>query len=245
MDIRFSDEVAQQRELFDRLSMRLNTSIPGQVVSFDETTRLATVVPAIYQKTYVDGITSYQQQPNIENVPVYFPFSSVSGFSLTFPVKAGDPCLLVFSQRAIDNWLEFGGVQLPEDGISCRHHDISDGFALVGFSSLADSLDDFQTTAIEIRNRDRSVCVTVSDTQAIVKANTSILTIANDGSVTLEGDTLTVANAVTFNGAVTFKNTAEFDEDASFKKKINNASNIKLAVHRHKYGSNLDTGVPE
>ena len=45
----------------------------------------------------------------------------------------GDECLVVFADRCINSWWYQGGVQPPEE---IRFHDLSDGFAFVGFRSL-------------------------------------------------------------------------------------------------------------
>ena len=205
MDIRRADELAQDRQLFDRMAYRINTAIPGVIVSFDPETRLAEVNPAIMQKTFIDGATGYEQLPTIISVPCYFPFSSISGFSLTFPVKTGDSCLLIFSQRCIDNWLENGGIQLPEDGLGSRHHDITDAFALVGFTSLVDEIPTFNMNGIELRNRDASIHMLVTDSKVEVKAGTSILTMNSDGIATYTGTTLSVSAKTTFTDDVTFQ----------------------------------------
>ena len=52
---------------------------------------------------------------------------------LTFPVKPGDECLLVFNERCIDGWWQSGGSSEPLD---YRQHDLSDAVAIMGISSL-------------------------------------------------------------------------------------------------------------
>ena len=63
-------------------------------------------------------------------MPVVFPGGG--GFALTFPVAAGDECLVVFASRCIDAWWQSGGVGEPMEP---RMHDLSDGFALIGVRS--------------------------------------------------------------------------------------------------------------
>lgn len=110
----------------------VHTSLPGIIIEFDPAARTATVQPAI-QRVFVahDGEQKPMNLPPCVDVPVYFP--SGGGFELTFPVAKGDHCLLIFSERCIDNWFSSGSVEPPDD---YRQHDLSDAFAFVGFSPL-------------------------------------------------------------------------------------------------------------
>lgn len=125
------DDVLQQpgqreRDLRNAIFESLQVALVGQVVSFDPATQTATIQPLIRNRKEAN----YVSLPQLQDVPVYFPGSSGQG--VTWPVSAGDECLVVFANSCIDAWLENGGLQNP---ISVRHHDYSDGFAFVGFRS--------------------------------------------------------------------------------------------------------------
>ena len=80
-------------------SKKLYTVMPGNVVSFDANTRRASVRGAI------DVLTKDDRQLErvvIRDVPVVFPQGG--GYSMRFPLAAGDPVLLLFSQIGIENW---------------------------------------------------------------------------------------------------------------------------------------------
>ncbi|MDR8345712.1 hypothetical protein FPK41_22485, partial [Acinetobacter baumannii] len=64
--------------------------------------------------------------PLLVDVPVVFPRGG--GCTLTFPVKPGDECLVIFADRCIDFWWQSGGIQEPVDE---RMHDFSDAFCIV------------------------------------------------------------------------------------------------------------------
>jgi hypothetical protein len=83
------------------------------------------------------------------DVPVIFPRGG--GCTLTFPVKAGDECLLIFADRCIDFWWQNGGVQKPVD---LRMHDLSDAFAIVGPQSQAHKISGISTSAAQLRTDD-------------------------------------------------------------------------------------------
>ena len=54
---------------------------------------------------------------------------------LTFPIKKGDNCLLLFCDYEIDRWWDTGE---PLPATYERRHNISDAFALVGVHSMVD-----------------------------------------------------------------------------------------------------------
>ena len=190
MDTRFSDDILQARELFDRLMKRINTAIPGRIDLFDPATQTCTVTPAVKSRIYSpDGTTSDVDLPSLVNVPLVFPFAVTAGFALTLPVQPGDSCLLIFSQRCIDNWWQNGGVQPAETGaIGARHHDLNDGFAILCGGPLPSVLGAWCGDGIEIRNRARTVRLTLRDSGVEVA-----------GPVIFKSD-------VTFQGAMTDKN---------------------------------------
>ena len=118
----------------------MNTCMPAQIVSFDYATNKANVQPCLNKRLTDNTVIPV---PIINNVPVCFPQNST--FSMTFPVKEGDYCLLVFAQRSLDLWKTDGGVVTPDD---FRKYDLSDAVALLGVQpfnvpSQAANNDDF------------------------------------------------------------------------------------------------------
>ena len=112
----------------------VNTCLPAEIVSFDAKKKKASVQPLINRK-YSDG--TELQLPVINNVPVQMP--SGGGAILSFPVKKGDSCMLVFSQRSLDKWLANGGIVTPDES---RKHDLNDAIAIMG---LDDFTGDYET----------------------------------------------------------------------------------------------------
>jgi hypothetical protein len=183
MDLRIATETIQIKEIVDRGLSRLNTAIPGEISSFDAATQTVTVIPAIRMKLQIDGVTTYVDLPPIINAPIVFPFVAVAGFALTVPVRTGDPCLIIFSQRAVDSWFQLGGIQNPEEGPGVRHHDLTDAFVLLAPSPSPDVLGAWEANGIEIRNRDKNTHVTVRDHVVVAVAGPSTLTLSDDGTV--------------------------------------------------------------
>lgn len=106
----------------------LRVSMPARVEKYEDSTQLADVQPLL-KESYVDedGERAIARLPVITNVPVVFPGGG--GMRITFPVRAGDTVLLVFSDRSIDSWLAQGGEATPEDE---RRHHLSDAIAIPG-----------------------------------------------------------------------------------------------------------------
>jgi hypothetical protein len=134
-------------EIVENRLKHVHTSMPGIIRSFNATLQTATVQPAI-RRLFLDE-KGWVALPQCVDVPVQFPGWGDS--VMTFPVNPGDECLLSFSERAIDFWWDKGGVQLPAE---LRMHDLSDAFALMGFSSKGRAIPAFNTDAVEIRRRD-------------------------------------------------------------------------------------------
>lgn len=136
----------------DSLSTSLRVAMPGIIQSFDVDAVTATIQPAV--KTSVrqsDGSLSSVALPLLVDVPVVFPRGG--GVTLTFPVAAGDECLVVFADRCIDYWWQNGGVQEPVDQ---RQHHLADAFAMVGPQSQAKKISGISTSAAQFRSDDGS-----------------------------------------------------------------------------------------
>jgi len=177
----------------------LHTSMPGIVQSFDAVNQLATVQPAVRRVfiTQNDDNTELltpTDLPILINVPVIFPRGG--GFSLTFPVAKGDECLLVFCERSIDDWHQYGTVRTPS---ARRFHSLSDAVAFVGMSSIPNKIPNYDPVNIELKKDDDSVSLKLfTDGTATLKTNTKITLETPDvtitGNLEVQGDTALSSN---------------------------------------------------
>jgi len=181
MDLQSIPQDVQIRETIDRAMMRVNTCIPGIIDSFDSGKQTATVIPAIRMKTYINETVEYVEMPPLVEVPIVFPFATTKGFALTLPISKGDSCLLVFSQRCIENWHSHGGIQNPEDGVGSRHHDLTDAFAIMAPASLPDALGSWEANGIEIRNKEKTSRITLKEEEISLQVAGTILLINSSG----------------------------------------------------------------
>lgn len=108
----------------------------GTIQSFnsDEQTAQVTIN---YTRTFFElnpntgsYLPTYRSYPILLDCPVIVLKGGTA--SLTFPIKNGDECIILFNDRSIDNWFQ-GSVASPVS--SPRLHAFSDGIILVGLSS--------------------------------------------------------------------------------------------------------------
>jgi hypothetical protein len=99
----------------------MHTMMPGKIVSYNHDKQLADVKP-VHLRTYLNESDEEEQHelPVIPDVPVRFPRGG--GFTITWPLKAGDPVWLEFAERSIDDYLETDGTQIHDDLDGRRHH---------------------------------------------------------------------------------------------------------------------------
>lgn len=163
----FSDRQAQ---IENRLS-DLHTSLPAIIVSFDAEARTVSAQPAI-QRVFTDGegLSGAINLPVCVDVPVVFP--SGGGYEITFPVKEGDECLLVFSERCIDNWFDTGEPSPPAD---YRKHDLSDAFAIMGVRSFANKKE-ISDAGMKIGSDDNRIVISEDSIELGVDGATMTLT---------------------------------------------------------------------
>lgn len=126
------------RRAIDTRLREVNTAIPATVVAFDRANRTVTAQPLV-KVAYTDesGVRQTEMLPAVTNCPVMYP--CVAGRGMTFPLRKGDPVLLMVSQASIDRWFARGGVVDPGDD---RHHALSDAFAMPGGMSEPEALDE-------------------------------------------------------------------------------------------------------
>lgn len=141
-----------------QLENNLRVAAPGIILSFDPAEQTVSVQIAIREKRLMeDGSEKWIDIPQLVDVPVVFP--RAGGYALTFPVKAGDECLVVFGDACMDAWWQSGGVQ---NQIDCRRHDLSDGYAILGPWSQPRTIPNYSTDSVQLRTEDGSAYVEIA-----------------------------------------------------------------------------------
>lgn len=181
-DVDFSDLTTALRFVLDQDRKKIHTAMPGIVESYDPASRRAQVRPAL-RMALTDG--GAQARAALVNVPVSFPAGG--GYTMTFPLAAGDNVLLVFSMRGLREWRRTFAAATPGDG---NILDGADAVAVAGFGPLA--ITPATVTGAALQTTDGRQSVRVENDRVEVRADGAV-TIAATGAVTIEaGGTLTL-----------------------------------------------------
>lgn len=221
MDTRGQGEQEDIVVLIKRLIARARTNTPGVVTRVSDDGQTVEVAPAIRKFVTLDGVQTSVDIPPIIEVPLIMPHAQTLGFSLTLPVSVGDEVALMICDRSIDAWVEFGGIQNPNEPVTSRTHNITDSLAIIGATPEPRKISDFQLDRMEMRNADRSVRVSLgTDSLELTFGATSI--------------TLS-ATGINISGAITTDNTITATGDVL-------GAGVSLSTHTHGYIDNI--GAP-
>lgn len=147
---------------------QIDTVTIGIIQTFYPETQTADILPAIKRWAQTEKadtvVFKAESQPVLTGVPVSFP--SGGGWTMTFPVSAGDECILLAVQRDSSNWRTSGGEVEAES--PRRSHSFKDAIAIVGINSEATALSSFNSSEPELRNESGSVKFTLGETGASI-----------------------------------------------------------------------------
>lgn len=197
------------------IEQSINTHYPAKIVSFDVTTQLA-VVKIQREQYYADFNELYQEYeiPNLIDVPVHFP--QCGGYSLTFPIKAGDDCLVLFSQRGHSHWLYENKDKIGKFSTGIpkaeyfRAYNVNDALCIVGFNPVPKAIPNFSATDVELRNVDRMQRITLKPdgvievlSQTELDVTTPTVKVVASGAVEVTAPTTTINGDLIVNGKIT------------------------------------------
>lgn len=198
------------------LPTMINTAIPGIIdqltvgddgvprVSAYTAIRLKFINPDTQEVQYIDS-------PKITNIPLSVNQCEGLGLSITMPVLHGQLCTLIFSQRSLDNFATTGQISNPtsgEDAALCtvRCFDYTDAMCFPGVMTPANNIQNYSQTAVEVRNRDGSVKLSVSPESLSLKQG--------EATIQMSGNNIAMnAGTVTINGALSVSGTISSDTD--------------------------------
>lgn len=136
----FGGEETKEQLEEDNLRSNLRVAIPAIVQKYYPETLTVDVQPAIKEWVSMgQGVSESQNLPLLVDCPVCFPQGG--GFMITFPIKPGDECLIIFADMCIDSWWQNGckgpnNEIIPQTQAEIRRHDLSDGMAIFGMTSV-------------------------------------------------------------------------------------------------------------
>lgn len=190
-------------ELFqNQILLDLNCHHLGTIQSFDATTQTAQVT-INYKKTFFktdsnsNSYSSYlTDYPLITSCPVIV--LGGGGTNLTFPIKQGDQCVLLFNDRDIDNW--FNGSSTSANATPALHA-FTDCIALVGLTNSNSFIQNYDTVRTLITNGTAMIGINPVNNKLTLTNGTSLNTLLQQLCTQLENLTIALA-ALTVTGVL-------------------------------------------
>ena len=165
--------VALIRSIIKLEQALIHTHIPGQIISYNATTNLASIQPCvnIIRTTDPDNMGGLEQAV-LEDVPVKHQGSGK--IVLTCAPQVGSYGILHISERALDDWLVKGGKNNPSNA---RRFDLSDAFFDPGIYPLI--VDGNNGLLVPPVNTDRIEMRT--------RLGTGYVAVVDDGNIEIDG----------------------------------------------------------
>lgn len=223
---RYLNDEETLRMFFESMQSSVWTAVPAVVQSFNAQQMTVEAQPGINcQVRDRNGNPQWLPLPMLLDCPVVW--QGGGGATATFPIAAGDECLVVLASRCIEGWWANGipdpkSIPRPPE---LRMHNLSDGFALCGLRSLPRALPAISTDSVQLRNDDGDVYWDFNPTAKTFK-------VVAPGGITLNGVTIdssgNVANATNVNatGNIEASGTVKGDTDVE-------TGSISLKSHVH------------
>lgn len=226
INVGIDDQNLLLEQFFNAKQAGIWTAIPGIIQSFDTETLTCEVQPAVMGRMRdADGTVKQIKLPLLLDCPVVFPHAG--GCSMTFPIKPGDECLVVFSSRGIDFWWQNGGIQPPPEP---RMHDLSDGFVILAPYSQPKKIGNVSTETVQLRSDDGQAFIelhpTTHNINTVTPANLTA-TVGGNASVEVTGSATLKAASVTID-TPTAHFTGNVNVDGDVK-----AGSVSLKNHTH------------
>ena len=157
--------------LENQVMLDLNCHHLGSIVSFDSSTQLATAQVGYQMTQYVANTTTGAFLPQyIDYPPVCGPLVILGGgeTNLTFPVSAGDNCVILFNDRDFDTWFQAqSGQRAPVP--TARIHSFSDAVILVGLRAKTNPISNYDATRALLSDGNVSLGINPSNHKATIK----------------------------------------------------------------------------
>lgn len=179
---------------YDINTERYSFCMPARIQKYYPETQTADVIlSAEHIGSSTDQVDRLQTRVPILGVPVHTP--SGGGWSMTFPIKAGNTCEVRFSQVGYDHWLyedkDAAGLEFnrPAPHLK-RKFSEEDGFCQVGFNTLPQAILDYSATDTELRNSDRVQRISLKEDLSIeIVSGTTSITLTKDGDIAINTST--------------------------------------------------------
>jgi len=136
-------------------SLDLRANMPGRVETYEKSTQKATIQP-LFSISYKGNPTIDYDLPIVTEVPVRKDSGNDGEAFIHLPTKPGDLGMLVFADRALDNYLsavpDNNNKIQPKRPEKTRFHDLTDGWFVPGILPFSKALNIINNDDIIIRN---------------------------------------------------------------------------------------------
>jgi hypothetical protein len=157
-----------------RIAKNIRVALPALIESYDYKQQKADIRINLAELNADESSTEY---PILVSVPVMHPRSG--GASITMPVKAGDSCLVIFSDRDLAKW-KLGA---EEQSVQTRRmHSLNDAIAICGLTQFT------QETELENENE---MLIRYSDTDIVLKPK-GVLDIITANEINVKTDKIVI-----------------------------------------------------
>ncbi|MDE7194198.1 MAG: hypothetical protein K2O14_09545 [Oscillospiraceae bacterium] len=180
--------VKQMKVLVSGMINDIHTAVSARILEYNASNGTATVKP--YGVMTVNGQSL--DYPLISSVPVITCCSVTANVGIAFPIKAGDDCLLIFSEQDISGWQN----GMTQD-ISLKY-DLTNAIAIVGLSNRAVPAVKNASDNDKVRIFCGETTVDVEKGRVEVNVGSTRLTVA-DGNVKIDGN-LTISGNIVYGG---------------------------------------------
>jgi len=141
-------------------SLDLRANMPGRVETYDSSLQKATIQP-LFSISYKGNPTVDYDLPIITEVPVRWDSSNDGNAYIHLPLKPGDLGMLIFSDRALDNYLsavpDNNNKIQPKRPTKTRFHDLTDGWFIPGILPFSKALNIINNDDIIFNNGDMRI----------------------------------------------------------------------------------------
>lgn len=165
------EDFVQSLETFLQARLEdIHTMLPGRIVSYDDTTRLATVKPSVSMRSLHGDILDI---PPIDSVPVVWPGSS--DFSIRGQLRNGDGVVLYFAESGLGGWLRGSEDAEADDETRFSLHD---AIAVPGLNAISRiPLHQFRTATWGMASNGLEIGGTDDDKASIANDTTDLRTL--------------------------------------------------------------------
>ena len=152
----------------------IHVSMIGKIESYNPQTNRASITP-VGTMTCPDW--QELQYPTIHNVPIQYPCGNGGKSGVTFPVKQGDTCIIIFADHQIENFLS------GEKSDDMRNHSMNDAYAIPTL---------FSDSVPTLKSNPNGVCMFNNGSLVVLNSSSMTINLTDGTSVSIGGGDLVV-----------------------------------------------------